>query len=144
MGKGIDYGMGLTNRDKNNPQFHFGVISQNEVVQAWADSSEAIYPEDDTEETDFYEPLFFKLDDKEYFATCGDSGDIFIERSPYYTLCQYCSPCAPGAGYIMNQNKQGIKAYCFGPDFFYGEIPIDIYSVETGKLIAKKGEKCTT
>lgn len=140
---GLDYGMGLSNRDKKNPQFHFGVISQNEVLQAWADSSEAIYPEDDTEENDFSEPLGFCLDDKDYFATCGEDGDIFIERSPYYTLCNYCSPCAPGAGDIMNQNTEGIKAYCFGPDFFDAEddIPIDIYSVETGKLIAKKGQK---
>jgi hypothetical protein len=45
---GIDYGMGKTNRDEN---FHYGVISQNEVLQSWADSSEAIYPDPDTCET---------------------------------------------------------------------------------------------
>ena len=139
---GIDYGMGLTNRDLKNSSFHFGVISQNEVLQSWADSSEAIYPESENdEENDFAEPLGYKLADKEYFATSDDCGDIIIEKSPYYTLCNYCSPCVPGAGYIMNQNTDGIKAYCFGPDFFDGDIPIDIYSVKTGKLITKKGEK---
>lgn len=32
----------------------------------------------------------------------ADDTDIFITKSPYYTYCQFCSPCAPGAGYLMN------------------------------------------
>lgn len=40
--KGIDYGMGFTNRDKKTG-IRYGVIPQNEVLQAWADSSEADY-----------------------------------------------------------------------------------------------------
>jgi transcription elongation factor Elf1 len=67
---------------------------------------------------DCAEPLSFYIDDGEYLAECEDDGDIFITKSPYYTLCQYCSPCAPGAGYLMSPNKNGIKAYCFGHDFF--------------------------
>lgn len=28
----------------------------------------------------------------------GDNFGIFVMRSPYYTYCRDCSPCAPGAG----------------------------------------------
>lgn len=42
--RGIDYGMGNCNIDKSNG-IRFGVIHQNEVLQAWADSSEADYGE---------------------------------------------------------------------------------------------------
>ena len=39
---GIDYGSGLTNIDKETG-IHFGVIPENAVLQAWADSSEGDY-----------------------------------------------------------------------------------------------------
>ena len=39
---GIDYGMGRTNVD-HATGIRYGVISQNEILQAWADSSEADY-----------------------------------------------------------------------------------------------------
>jgi hypothetical protein len=37
--------------------------------------------------------------DKEYdLHVSGDNFGIFVMRSPYYTYCRGCSPCAPGAG----------------------------------------------
>lgn len=42
MGMGIDYGMGRTNIDVETG-IRYGVISQNSVLQAWADSSEPDY-----------------------------------------------------------------------------------------------------
>ena len=42
MSAGIDYGMGTTNIDKETG-IRYGVIPQNAVLQAWADSSEADY-----------------------------------------------------------------------------------------------------
>lgn len=41
---GIDYGMGLANID-HATGIRFGVINQNEVLQAWCDSSEPYYGE---------------------------------------------------------------------------------------------------
>ena len=32
----------------------------------------------------------------------ASSDDIFITKSPYYTYAGFCSPCAPGAGYLMD------------------------------------------
>lgn len=49
------------------------------------------------------------------FDTCSD-GDIFVTKSEFYTLCQFCSPCAPGAGYLIIPGT--VKAYCLGPDWF--------------------------
>ena len=40
--QGIDYGRGQVNIDHTN-NIRYGVISQNEVLQAWADESEPIY-----------------------------------------------------------------------------------------------------
>lgn len=42
MSRGIDYGLGQTNIDKQTG-IRYGVISQNEVLQAWADASEPDY-----------------------------------------------------------------------------------------------------
>lgn len=76
------------------------------------------------------QPLGFYLDDGEYQATCGDDGDIMIIKSPYYTRAQFCSPCAPGAAYLMNPCADGPRAYCFAPDWFAnGAAPYPIYCV---------------
>jgi hypothetical protein len=88
------------------------------------------------------DPVSFFIKDKEYMAEqTYDDPDIFITKSPYYTLCAYCSPCAPGAGYIVDSRKDGIKAYCFGHSFYEsGKAPYPVYSVKTGKLVEPKGE----
>jgi hypothetical protein len=162
MGAGIDYSMGMSNVDRKTG-IHYGVISQNEVLQAWADDSEPQYPDlecpicgcsvlienncpkcnyDLVGEFDDIEPSAYVVDDGEYQATCGDDGDIFIVKSPYYTKCKFCSPCAPGAGYLMSPNDDGIKAYCFNHDWFESGIaPYPVYCVATDKLIEPKKEE---
>lgn len=61
----------------------------------------------------------FNLNDGTYKAHQGhDDSDIFILKSPYYTYCEFCSPCAPGAGYLMSAGP--VKAYCLGHDFYWG------------------------
>ena len=154
---GIDYSLGQANIDLNTG-IHYGVINQNEVLQAWADSSEPFYGEQEcsvcgdsltidmatcpschtnlVSEFDCIEPVSWFINDGEYMAECGDDGDIFITRSPYYTLCSFCSPCAPGAGYLMDSREDGVKAYCFGHEFFDdGVAPYTVYSVETGEEV---------
>lgn len=176
MNPGIDYSGGTANFDRENG-IHFGVISPLEVLQAWSDSSEAMYGDprcsecgnraeeyqdqdgdsDDWEvaehECSVYcctgcrrifgsesafpdEPLEFVLDDGEYFASQGSDGDIFILKSPYYTHSQFCSPCAPGAGYLMSPCEEGPKTYCFGHDWFDSEeAPYPVYRVKDDSLI---------
>ncbi len=208
MSYGIDYGGGTTNIDRETG-IRFGVIPQNDVLQAWAESSEPDYgppgcsecgseavgigevPFDlddlktlrqsdgycrkhailqipDEHQADcgdndewhdegrdyaclncarsFYsedawgdDPVGgYVLDDGEYKAHCGEDGDIFILKSPYYTHAQFCSPCAPGACYLQNPvDDSGPKAYCFGPDFFDDEYPCPypVYRVDEERCI---------
>lgn len=153
---GIDYGLGRSNVD-DETGIRYGVIDRSEVLQAWCDSTEANYiytcpycghelkkgmyakkcgschkKIDPDRDFDMLEPVSYFIDDGEYKAECdSDGGDIFITKSPFYTKCQFCSPCAPGAGYLMNPMKNGIKAYCFGHDFFdSGKAPYRVYRVD--------------
>ena len=75
--------------------------------------------------------------DNEVTLTLGTDGDIFITKSIYYTKCQYCSPCAPGAGYLTNSCENGVKSYCLGPDWFEGEPPYPVFRVDDDSLVAK-------
>lgn len=150
----IDYGMGQTNIETAQG-IRYGVISMHKVAY-WSDSSEPVYPvklececgnmvslQDDTCDNcgisldfDEVEPIGYKLQDKDYTAIQSqDDTDIFITKSKYYTLCDFCSPCAPGAGYLTS--KGNVKAYCFGPDMFdeYNPLPYNVYEVATDKLI---------
>lgn len=91
------------------------------------------------------EPISHYIDDEEYSAEAGEDGDIFITKSPYYTKCQYCSPCAPGAGYLMNPCEDGVKSYCFGQDWFEdGVAPYPVYRVADDTLcIAQWMKPCS-
>lgn len=162
---GINYAGRNPNINRNSKTgIRFGVISQNEILQAWADDSEAdfgnptcpncsavledadcdecpackqevnpdrVYPE---------EPLCFTYKNEGYYAKQnGGDGDVFVIDSPYFTYAQFCSPCAPGACYLMSYLEEPIeenKCYCFGHDWFDGgKAPYPVYSVETGKQI---------
>jgi len=85
------------------------------------------------------EPYSFSYDKDGYACEQGyDDPDIFILKSPFYTWCQYCSPCAPGAGYITNHMEpgEGIKAYCFDKSWFEDEkAPYPVYRVEDDSLV---------
>jgi hypothetical protein len=111
---------------------HYGVISQNHILEAWCESSLPYYGEIEGEEIpDCSEPLTFYVDDGEYMAECDESGDIFVTKSPYYTRCRLCSPCAPNAGYLLTPDPLGVKAYCFGTEWFDdGIAPYPVYEVK--------------
>ncbi len=192
---GIDYGLGLSNVDKDTG-IRYGVIPMNSLNEWAYDSFESDYgaphcpkcgneavagdsdiptevwddcelSEDDRESADRdtlgYEFLHhacgdyacdscrilfdgedaygdeaigYTLDDGEYQATAGTDGDCFLLKSPYFTYAQFCSPCAPGAGYLLNPCANGPKTYCFGPEWFEdNNLPYPVYSVATGELV---------
>jgi hypothetical protein len=163
---GIDYGLGTTNINKET-SIRYGVIHQNEVLQAWADSSEPNYPDEGESEcpecgamyegktgesvtcecgeefeielNEYIEPYGYSVVSEECTAECSSDGDIFVIKSLYYTYAQFCSPCAPGACYLMNplDTKEGNnKCYCFGHDWFdNGKAPYPVYSVETDEEV---------
>ena len=84
------------------------------------------------------EPIGNTLDDGEYQGNLDSYNDVWIFKSPYYTFAQFCSPCAPGAGYLANpcDKDTGAKSYCFGHDWFEdGKAPYPVYRVDTGELV---------
>jgi hypothetical protein len=59
----------------------------------------------------------------------NDDCDLFVIKSPYYTLSALCSPCAPNAGYLRDEGN--LNTYCLGPDWFDDEkTPYKIYEVK--------------
>lgn len=164
---GYDYGRGVTNVSNvlvpGVPEnIRFGVIPQNEVLEAWCDESEADYgsphcPEcgneldhdvcdgDECEcgyeigwvgdECYGDEPLSHFYNRDGYSAESDSYGAIFITKSPYYTRCGFCSPCAPGAGYITDRGDD-CYAFCFGPEWYQGEPDFPIYRVSDGSIVS--------
>lgn len=125
----------------------YGVIPIQDVCQSWCDSSESVYGgdcscrPDDCEDGDDFE-CFCEPTSHEYeregieAAQFFDNPDIFISKSPVYTLARECSPCAPNACYLRDFDLYGFKAYCFPADWFErGGCPYMIWEVETDKLV---------
>ena len=137
---GIDYSFGKANRN-HETGIHYGVIHAS-LPAWWYEESEAYYDSESCECEEFEcfcEPVSFYIDTDELVAEqTADDTDIFIIKSEYYTWAQFCSPCAPGAGYLMNYTEPdvGITAYCFGDDWFEGEkAPYPVYRVDTDELV---------
>ena len=139
---GIDYSLGQSNRNQETG-IHYGVIHANEVGQYWYSDSELHYDLDNCpcEDNDYCDcaPVSFYIDDNEITAEqAADDTDIFVTKSKYFTYAQFCSPCAPGAGYLLNYTDPdvGVKTYCFGHDWFEnGKAPYPVYEVDTGKQV---------
>ncbi len=83
--------------------------------------------------------------EREGYAAYNDGdGDIWVTRSPFYTFAQFCSPCAPGACYLLSPlstvhgecSFPDNKCYCLGPDFFDGGAPpYPVWRVDTRELV---------
>ena len=87
---------------------------------------------------DCMEPSSFTYDSEGYQCEQIGEVDIFISKSPYYTHAKHCSPCAPGACYLLSPcDTDGPKAYCFGADWFdsYNPCPYPVYRVSDGSLV---------
>lgn len=158
--QGIDYGRGMTNID-HKTRIRFGVIPAHAVEYFWEDAQPVYFYicpvcgkdwgeeqhdicpkcKEEIDESAFWawEANHWEIKNKDYFIhTDSDGTDIWVEKSPYYTHCQFCSPCAPGAGYILNTVEDGPKAYCLGHDFFEDGAPYPVFDVLTGKEVFKE------
>ena len=166
MGKtnypGIDYGLGKTNINTKTG-IRFGIISVHSLHNCVYEDFEADYgnpncPEcgDDVEESDqrdwycpkcrkhWYsdhcypeDPVSSTYDDGDLKMSLDNDNDVWVFQSPYYTLAQFCSPCAPGAGNLENFCPEGgAKTYCLGPDWFNDDKPpYTVYSVKDDSII---------
>ncbi len=163
----IDYGRGTTNVAENG--YRFGVLPHHDVGSAWYDSSEGVYPKgcpkcgsadfeengdgelccqdcEYTGEADEFwaeEARSFNYSDQEYLLSQdAESPDIWVMKSPYYTVTEFCSPCAPGAGYLRDANDEGpCEALCLGHEWFEeGQAPYRVFSVETREEVLPPAE----
>ena len=162
--RGINYaGIASSANKDTDSGLRYGVLPMNEVVQAWCDESESqCFPycdvcyneiDDDggelfshtckvvVDNPDWGEPYAHTVDKDGYKARSGDSGDIFVFESPYFTYAQFCSPCAPGACHLQSplaedDKHEDNRAYCLGHDWFEdGKAPDPVYSVKTGERV---------
>ena len=134
----IDYGRGLTNID-HSTGIRYGVISIYKVLEAWAQSSEPVFLDEDEDQDGCAEPIAFDVDEDGYLChQSADDTDIFVIKSPFYTYCGLCSPCAPGAGDLSCERTKetGFMTYCFGHDWFEeNKAPYPVYDVKTHKPV---------
>jgi len=164
MSAGIDYGAGKTNIDPETG-IRFGVLPTNHPsLTEWLwESLEPCYspscPEcgeslddgwdddgracpscgHDIEDGEEYPetPDYYALDDQcEESGFVSEDGELWILKSPYYTRARFCSPCAPGAGYLAEPDPDGVRTYCLGPDWYDGKPPYPIWRVGTDERIA--------
>lgn len=135
---GIDYGLGKTNID-NETGIRYGVIPAHALINCGADSLEPFYTETSDESDDIigYEPIGYSYLGENYKCyQAFDNSDVFIEKSDYYTKAQFCSPCAPGACYLLNDCDNGAKAYCFNHDWFEeNKAPYTVYRVSDNSIV---------
>ena len=87
--------------------------------------------------------------DSEYtLHVSGDNFGIFVMKSPYYTYCRGCSPCAPGAGDLDNPSdvtleddgsyeSMGDPTLCLGPEWFNEDnpIPYQVFRVDNDQEV---------
>jgi hypothetical protein len=168
--KGIDYGNGGTNMNFAT-QIRFGVIpihalhefiydeleadygspccpdcGHEDLIKDhdpkyafWCSNCDSLLNEEDTYRDDPVSQYIIKDGIKAFLN--NDGVDFFVEDSPYYTYAAFCSPCAPGACYLLSPLAQehrsnNNKCYCFGHDYFDKEIaPYPVYSVATNELV---------
>lgn len=87
-------------------------------------------------------------DDEYDLHASGDNFGIFVMRSPYYTYCRNCSPCAPGAGDLDSPIEKDPeyplsgKTLCLGPEWFDQEddqyarkIPYRVFQVDNDQEV---------
>jgi hypothetical protein len=81
-------------------------------------------------------PLELNRDDVLIMQGNGDDPDIFVIKSLYYCWAPACSPCAPGAGYLLDADKKKsgrhhpFQTYCLDASWFEpGKCPYKYYKV---------------
>lgn len=163
--QGIDWGLGQANIDRATG-IRYGVISQHSIMAEALNDFDADYGEPGDLETcpecgeehtpqqwgettcphcghrwevefpDGAEPLGWYYDGEGYHIGSVLDSDYMVTLSPFFTFCQFCSPCVPGAGNLDHPIPDGVKTYCLGHDWFdHGKAPYPVFSVETGKEI---------
>lgn len=138
----VDYWADSSEPVYPNPEegkcLHCNTVQGVACTKNWGDWVQCVVCGEEFELNGSYiDPMEFTYDGEGLQASqLADDPDIFVLLSPYYTKAAFCSPCAPGAIYLLDSCDAGERGYCFGHDWFEsGVAPYPVYSVETGELI---------
>lgn len=141
---GIDYGRGMTNIDLSTG-YRYGVTSVHNLASWIWEEIEYVYSQACPKCGS--EPQRNKTSDNPKCTVCGKrspidrwwgdepvsnrltiegvegwidgSNDVWVVKSSYVYRANFCSPCAPGAGYITpGTNGDDCLAYGLPPDYF--------------------------
>lgn len=116
------------------------VLSALENQETAENLSESLWSDIESDWSDDYsmgacEPSSYRYEADGYILELGSDGDIFVVKSPYFTICRECSPCAPNAGYLTSQGG-GTDAYALGSDWFEDhKLPYRLWSVATARPV---------
>ena len=81
----------------------------------------------------------YAYDDGEVSIETASDGDVWVLKSLYYTYAPFCSPCAPGAGYLRDAgtDDSNPKVYCLPKDWFDDEqgCPYPYWTVDGDELV---------
>lgn len=92
--------------------------------------SDEAFPDPDESQFERYDGAGYLLE------RLGNDGDVFVLKSNFFTYAQYCSPCAPGAGYLLSPCDEGPRTYCLAHDWFYsGKAPYRVFKVIDGSEV---------
>lgn len=87
--------------------------------------NDSAYPED---------PIAWTYERQGFLLELDSQNDVWIFKAPYVTYAQYCSPCAPGACYLLVPCREGQGGLCYALDdsFFSKEnsCPYPLYSLD--------------
>lgn len=150
---GIDYGLGKSNINMETG-IRYGVIPANSTIDYGSDYMETVYFDiehdsdcalltDDAYASNSYPECTCGAENTESVVSHyeysvegyqlrqgSEDNDIFVLESRYYTHACFCSPCAPGACYLLNPDREAPKAYCLNHDFFDGDkAPYPVFRV---------------
>lgn len=148
---GIDYGRGQQNIDEHG--IRYGIISANNL-QSWVwdmdwqqeefiacphcgeelsedfdpaeqdcPGCEKVITEGEQYQVDGESPLMLQGDEALQVFVMPD-GDIWFFESPYKVKAGFCSPCAPGAVYLMSGDQDAV-GYAPPPDWLGRDIKLD-------------------
>lgn len=69
------------------------------------------------------------VDEDEMYLQLDEHNDVWVFKSNFFTRSAECSPCAPKAGYILDQDDLGEITYCPNPDWLKNPDKLKIWKL---------------
>ncbi len=108
----------------------------------WGDDVACEYCEHEytLEMPDCMDPIRYVYEANGIKAKASPERDIFVTKSPYVTQAPFCSPCAPGACYLMRATTYGEHGgefcYCLPQECFDDDkAPYRVFDTKTLKEV---------